>query len=179
MHVLFFSFWWYHLILCQFFRILLIFWLSTVLRCKDNFGYLGLMLVYFTMGGSLEHFLRTHYHSCYHTFTGVLYRQQSITIINSLLHWLLCALLHIFSEISTYLHDFQRVTTKDKYIKKTDVNAWKRLGKMTKCTYFTENVLDDISRKVLKIVTKKMVQYYHKSIVTCMVTCMITRGNLW
>ena len=38
---------------------------------------------------------------------GVLCRFQRIAIISSLLHQL-----YIFSEISTYLHDFQRATIK-------------------------------------------------------------------
>ena len=50
------------------------------------------------------------YYSCYHTFMGVLYHFQPTTIISSLLHWLLYALLYIFSELSTCLYDFQRVT---------------------------------------------------------------------
>ena len=43
---------------------------------------------------------------------GVLYRFQRTIIISSLLHRLRYALLYIFSEISTYLYDFQRVTTR-------------------------------------------------------------------
>ena len=43
---------------------------------------------------------------------GVLYHFQRTIIIGLLLHWLLYALLYIFSETSTYLYDFQRVTTR-------------------------------------------------------------------
>ena len=43
---------------------------------------------------------------------GVLYRFQRTIIISSLLNRLRYALLYIFSEISTYLYDFQRVTTR-------------------------------------------------------------------
>ena len=63
-------------------------------------------LLYISMG------YRTRYHSYYHSFMKVLYRFQRTTIISTLLHWLLYALLHIFSEISTYLYDFQRVITR-------------------------------------------------------------------
>ena len=42
---------------------------------------------------------------------GALYRFQHTAIISSLLHWLLYTLLYNLSEISTYLYDFQRVTT--------------------------------------------------------------------
>ena len=42
----------------------------------------------------------------------VLYRFQRTTIISTLLHWLLNALLYIFSEIGTYLYYFQRVITR-------------------------------------------------------------------
>ena len=58
MQVLFLSFWRY--LLVKFFRFLsklLIF-----LRCMGNFGYLGLMLVCFAMGGGLERILRSRYH---------------------------------------------------------------------------------------------------------------------
>ena len=41
---------------------------------------------------------------------GSLYRFQRTTIISFLLYRLLYALLYIFSEITTYLFDFQRVT---------------------------------------------------------------------
>ena len=49
-----------------------------------------------------------HYHTCYHTFVGVLYCFQRTTIISLLLHRLLYATLCILSETNTYLHDFQR-----------------------------------------------------------------------
>ena len=52
------------------------------------------------------------YHLCYHTFMGVSYCLQSTIIISLLLHWLLSTLLFIFSKISTYFYDFQRVTTR-------------------------------------------------------------------
>ena len=42
---------------------------------------------------------------------GVFYRLQRTTVNSALLHLLLYALLYIFSEISTYLCDFKRVTT--------------------------------------------------------------------
>ena len=83
-----------------------------------------------TLNPFLEHItiyfdgLHTCYHSCYCTFMKVLYHYQRATIISSLLHKLLYSLLYIFHEISTYLHDFQSVTTryhqfllKKKYIK--------------------------------------------------------------
>ena len=64
---------------------------------------------------------------------GVLYRFQRTTITSSLLHQLLYALLYIFSEITTYLYDFQRVTKRYHqiilkrsiliYFRKTDGNA--------------------------------------------------------
>ena len=109
MQVPFLSFWWCHLILCFFFKF---FWffdrLLVFLRCKQNFGYLGLMQVCFIRGGSLERFFRmryhifplvishfhTRYHSCYHTFMGVLYRFQRTTIISSLVADVLYALLY-------------------------------------------------------------------------------------
>ena len=75
---------------------------------------------------------------------GVLYRFQSTIITNSLLH----RLLYIFSEISTYLYDFQRVSIHFFlkkiiliFFKKTDGNA---LENWQPCTYFIENVLDNI-----------------------------------
>ena len=43
---------------------------------------------------------------------GVLYRFQRTIIMSSLLHQILYALLYIFIEISVYLYDFQRVTTR-------------------------------------------------------------------
>ena len=55
--------------------------------------------------------LHTRYHSCYHTFMKVLYHYQRATSISSLLHKLLYSLLYIFSEITTYLYDFQSVAT--------------------------------------------------------------------
>ena len=107
--VIFFTFFW-------FFARLLIF-----LRCKDNFGCLGLMLVCFTMSGGLDDFFRARYHifppitmrvnSCCHTFMGPLYSFQ-LTTISSMLNRSLHSLLYIFSEINTYFYDFQRVTTR-------------------------------------------------------------------
>ena len=58
------------------------------------------MLVGFTMSGG----------SCYHTFMRVLCRLQFTAIISSVLYRSLHALQYIFSEISTYFYDFQRVT---------------------------------------------------------------------
>ena len=46
----------------------------------------------------------------------VLYRFQRTAINSLLLYRLLHALLYIFSEISTYLYDFQRVTTRYHHI---------------------------------------------------------------
>ena len=76
----------------------------------------------------------TGYQPCYHTFMGVFYRFQRTTIISSLMYRLLYALLCIFSEISTYLHDFQRVTKRYDhffskriiliFFKKTNSNTW-------------------------------------------------------
>ena len=62
MQITFLSFWWYHLILCHFFQILLI-----LLSCKDDFGYLGQMLACFTLVGDLERFFRM----CYRIFPWV------------------------------------------------------------------------------------------------------------
>ena len=42
----------------------------------------------------------------------LLYRFQRITIIKLLLHQLLYVLLYIFSEMSAYLYNFKRVTTR-------------------------------------------------------------------
>ena len=50
------------------------------------------------------------------------------------------------------------------------------------CTHFTEiywATFNNTSGNVLKIATEKMVQNFHKSMVTCMVTHMVTRGNAW
>ena len=47
----------------SFFQILLIFcWLLIFFRCKDNCGYLGLMLLCFTVSGGLKCFFRMRYH---------------------------------------------------------------------------------------------------------------------
>ena len=110
MQVPFRSSWWCHLILRFFFKF---FWFFdrflVFLRCKENFGYLGLMQVCFIMGGSLERFFRmryhifplaisyfhTRYHFCYHTFMRVLYRFQRTTIISSLVADVLYASLSI------------------------------------------------------------------------------------
>ena len=54
--------WWYRLIYCHFFQILWFFdRLFIFLRCKNGFGYLGLMQVCFTVGAGLSRFFRTHY----------------------------------------------------------------------------------------------------------------------
>ena len=85
---------------------------------------------------------------------GVLYRIQRTTVISSLLYQPLYALLYIFSEISTSLYDFQRITTryhqifsKKKYInsflKKLMLTRGNALQNSQLCNYFTEHVLED------------------------------------
>ena len=99
-----------------------------------------------------------YYYSCYQTFMGVLCRFHHITIISALLHWLLYTLLYtilyIFSEISTYFYDFQRVNTRYHQIfkkkvyyffkKNVIVTRGNALENGQLYTYFTENVLGDI-----------------------------------
>ena len=91
------------------------------LRYKDGYSYLGLMQVCFTMGGCLERFFRM----CSRIFAQVTTRVTTLAIIplwkfctvsNALLllahYYIGCCmfyLLYIFSEISTYLYDFQSV----------------------------------------------------------------------
>ena len=95
------------------------------------------------------------YHTRYHTFMGFLYHSQCTTIIRSLLHRLLYVFLYIFCEISIYLYGFQRVTTAYHHFffkkrsmlilfEKLMVTRRNALENWQLCTYFTENVLEDI-----------------------------------
>ena len=89
-------------------------------------------------------------------FMKDLYSFQRTTVISSLLHWPLYALLYIFSEVSTYLYDFQRVTIKSfkkeaywYFFKKLMVTRWKIDN------YEFSNTFSNTSGNVVKIVTHK------------------------
>ena len=111
LQVPFLVFWVYHLIFCHFSSNSLSFLdrIFIFFSCKDDFGYLGIILVCLAIGGRgrggggggvawtffenalpyFSTFYLKRYHSYYHTFMGVFYRFQWTTIISSLLHRLL------------------------------------------------------------------------------------------
>ena len=65
------------------------------LKYNDDFGFLGLMLVCFTMGGGLEHFFRMRYHM-YAPVT------INITTHNTILLWEFCTVSNALQLLAHY-----------------------------------------------------------------------------
>ena len=132
--VLFLSFWWYYLILRHFFKFIWFFdRLLIFVRCKDDFDYLGLMLVFLTMGGGLECFFRMRYQiflrvtTCVTTHVAILL-SEFCTLATA------CLTIHfqwnkyIFVSFSTIYYalpsNFWKKNYFNFFLKKADANAW-------------------------------------------------------
>ena len=121
LHLSILSFWCYHLIFCQDVQIDLIFWqTSNTFKMKGQFWLFGTDVGVFHDGWT-RWTLFNHVTICFNGlwyvlplmlpyFYGRFVRFQRTTIFSLLLYLVLYPLLYIFSEISSFLYDFQRVT---------------------------------------------------------------------
>ena len=121
LHVSILSFWCCHLIFCQDVQIILIFWQTfNTFKMKGQFWLFGTDVGVFHDGWT-RWTLFNHVTICFNGlwyvlplmlpyFYGRFVRFQRTTIFSLLLYLVLYPLLYIFSEIRSFLYDFQRVT---------------------------------------------------------------------